>query len=73
MLYEMIEVDSQHTHDKGAAFQRWRHDHINRHVCLVYAEMARRLTVKQEDLKLSRVPHLTTVMSAMMPPSALAK
>lgn len=32
VLYEMIEVDCQHSDDPGAAFQRWRHDHMNRHV-----------------------------------------
>ena len=32
VLYEMIEVDCHHTDDPGAAFQRWRHDHMRRHV-----------------------------------------
>ncbi len=32
VLYELIEIDCQSTDDKGAAFQRWRHDHMNRHV-----------------------------------------
>ncbi|TXB99750.1 hypothetical protein FocTR4_00014064 [Fusarium oxysporum f. sp. cubense] len=32
VLYEMIEVDCHHSDDPGAAFQRWRHDHLNRHV-----------------------------------------
>lgn len=34
VLYEMIEVDCEHSHDPGAAFQRWRHDHMARHVGL---------------------------------------
>lgn len=32
VLYELIEVDCQHTDDKGAAFQRWKYDHMKRHV-----------------------------------------
>lgn len=36
VLYEMIEVDCQHSDDPGAGFQRWRHDHMNRHVQIVY-------------------------------------
>lgn len=32
VLYEMIEVDCHHSDDPGAAFQRWRYDHLNRHV-----------------------------------------
>jgi hypothetical protein len=32
VLYEMIEVDCHYSDDPGAAFQRWRHDHLNRHV-----------------------------------------
>lgn len=34
VLYELIEVDCQRTDDKGAAFQRWKYDHMKRHVCL---------------------------------------
>jgi hypothetical protein len=32
VLYELIEIDCEHTDDPGAAFQRWRHDHMSRHV-----------------------------------------
>jgi hypothetical protein len=32
VLYELIEIDCEHTHDPGAAFQRWRHDHMSRYV-----------------------------------------
>lgn len=32
VLYELIELDCQHSDDPGAGFQRWKHDHLNRHV-----------------------------------------
>ena len=32
VLYELIEIDCEHTDDPGAAFQRWRHDHMSRYV-----------------------------------------
>ncbi|KPM34553.1 hypothetical protein AK830_g12015 [Neonectria ditissima] len=57
VLYEMIEVDCQHSDDPGAAFQRWRHDHMNRHA----------------DLELPHVPHLTTVTSAITPTANLIR
>ncbi|KAJ4324772.1 hypothetical protein N0V84_003754 [Fusarium piperis] len=57
VLYEMIEVDCQHSDDPGAAFQRWRHDHMNRHA----------------DLELPHVPHLTTVTSTIIPTAALTR
>ncbi|KAL9563230.1 hypothetical protein ACKAV7_012597 [Fusarium commune] len=57
VLYEMIEVDCHHSDDPGAAFQRWRHDHLNRH--------------EQTDLELPHVPHLTTVTSNIIPTTAL--
>lgn len=57
VLYEMIEVDCQHSDDPGAAFQRWRHDHMNRHA----------------DLELPHVPHLTTVTSAITPTATLTR
>ncbi|RMJ11371.1 hypothetical protein CDV36_008969 [Fusarium kuroshium] len=55
VLYEMIEVDCHHSDDPGAAFQRWRHDHMNRHA----------------DLELPHVPHLTTVTSTIIPTATL--
>ncbi|CAM1509216.1 Fc.00g029550.m01.CDS01 [Cosmosporella sp. VM-42] len=55
VLYEMIEVDCQHSDDPGAAFQRWRHDHLKRHA----------------DLDLPHVPHLTTVSSTIIPTNNL--
>ncbi|KAF5011494.1 hypothetical protein FDECE_2413 [Fusarium decemcellulare] len=57
VLYEMIEVDCQHSDDPGAAFQRWRHDHMNRHA----------------DLELPHVPHLTTVTSTITPTVTLTR
>lgn len=36
VLYELIEVDCEHTDDPGAAFQRWRHDHMYRYVRIRY-------------------------------------
>ncbi|KAJ3521951.1 hypothetical protein NM208_g13069 [Fusarium decemcellulare] len=57
VLYEMIEVDCQHSDDPGAAFQRWRHDHMNRHT----------------DLELPHVPHLTTVTSTITPTVTLTR
>lgn len=53
----MIEVDCQHSDDPGAAYQRWRHDHLNRH----------------SDFELPHVPHLTTVTSAVIPTPALVR
>lgn len=32
VLYELIEIDCEHTDDPGAAFQRWKHDHMRRYV-----------------------------------------
>lgn len=32
VLYELIEIDCQYSDDSGAEFQRWKHDHLNRHV-----------------------------------------
>ncbi|EXF84898.1 hypothetical protein CFIO01_11630 [Colletotrichum fioriniae PJ7] len=32
VLYELIEIDCQYSDDQGAEFQRWKHDHLNRHV-----------------------------------------
>ncbi|KND92764.1 hypothetical protein TOPH_02597 [Tolypocladium ophioglossoides CBS 100239] len=57
VLYEMMEVDCQYSDDPGAAFQRWRHDHMNRHT----------------DLELPHVPHLTTVTSTIVPSKALVQ
>jgi hypothetical protein len=34
VLYELIEIDCDHTDDPGAAFQRWKHDHLRRHVSI---------------------------------------
>ncbi|KAF5239583.1 hypothetical protein FAUST_4904 [Fusarium austroamericanum] len=55
VLYEMIEVDCHYSDDPGAAFQRWRHDHLNRHA----------------DLELPHIPHLNTVTSSIIPTTAL--
>ncbi|UQC74290.1 uncharacterized protein CLUP02_00938 [Colletotrichum lupini] len=32
VLYELIEIDCQYSDDSGAEFQRWKHDHLNRHL-----------------------------------------
>ncbi|KAF4982537.1 hypothetical protein FZEAL_1847 [Fusarium zealandicum] len=57
VLYEMIEVDCQHSDDPGAAFQRWRYDHMSRHA----------------DLELPHIPHLTTVTSTITPTATLIR
>ncbi|KAI1139784.1 hypothetical protein F5Y05DRAFT_411968 [Hypoxylon sp. FL0543] len=57
VLYELIEVDCEHTDDPGAAFQRWKHDHLRRYA----------------DLELPHVPHLTTVTLAIIPTQRLAQ
>ncbi|KAI1076514.1 hypothetical protein F5B20DRAFT_584175 [Whalleya microplaca] len=55
VLYELIEVDCEHTDDPGAAFQRWRYNHMRRY----------------SDLELPHVPHLTTVTSSIIPTEKL--
>ncbi|KAI1734894.1 hypothetical protein F4680DRAFT_470528 [Xylaria scruposa] len=55
VLYELIEVDCEHTDDPGAAFQRWRHDHMNRYA----------------DLELPHIPHMTTITSSIVPTERL--
>ncbi|KAJ2901269.1 hypothetical protein MKZ38_002019 [Zalerion maritima] len=56
VLYEMIEVDSCHTDDPGASFQRWRFHHLRRH----------------GDLDLPHAPRMMTVASSIKPTAALA-
>ncbi|KAI0537019.1 hypothetical protein GGR58DRAFT_514089 [Xylaria digitata] len=56
VLYELIELDCEHTDDPGAAFQRWRHDHMCRHA----------------DLELPHIPHLTTITSSIVPTEKLS-
>ncbi|KAI0010619.1 hypothetical protein F4779DRAFT_638798 [Xylariaceae sp. FL0662B] len=55
VLYELIEVDCEHTDDPGAAFQRWRYSHMRRY----------------SDLELPHIPHLTTVTSSIIPTEKL--
>ncbi|KAI2617424.1 hypothetical protein GGR54DRAFT_206678 [Hypoxylon sp. NC1633] len=57
VLYELIEVDCEHTDDPGAAFQRWKHDHLLRYA----------------DLTLPHVPHMTTITSSIIPTEKLAQ
>ncbi|KAI0192703.1 hypothetical protein EV127DRAFT_336648, partial [Xylaria flabelliformis] len=57
VLYELIEVDCEHTDDPGAAFQRWRHDHMNRY----------------SDLELPHIPHMTTITSSIVPTERLLR
>ncbi|KAF6816032.1 hypothetical protein CMUS01_12340 [Colletotrichum musicola] len=45
VLYELIEIDCQYSDDPGAEFQRWKHDHLNRHVSGQYALTDVRLIV----------------------------
>ncbi|KAF2999178.1 hypothetical protein E8E14_005178 [Neopestalotiopsis sp. 37M] len=59
VLYELIEIDCEHTHDPGAAFQRWRHDHMSRYL--------------QSDLELPHVPHMTTITSSIVPTDRLTR
>ncbi|KAI1323832.1 hypothetical protein F5Y16DRAFT_329313 [Xylariaceae sp. FL0255] len=57
VLYELIEVDCEHTDDPGAAFQRWRYDHMCRYA----------------DLELPHIPHMTTIASSIIPTDRLAR
>ncbi|KAK8094749.1 hypothetical protein PG997_001434 [Apiospora hydei] len=57
VLYELIEIDCEYTDDPGAAFQRWRHDHMSRY---------------QTDLELPHVPHMTTITPCIIPTEKLA-
>ncbi|KAI1388446.1 uncharacterized protein F4822DRAFT_247238 [Hypoxylon trugodes] len=57
VLYELIEVDCDHTDDPGAAFQRWKYDHLRRYA----------------DLELPHVPHMTTITSTIIPTQKLAQ
>ncbi|KAI0106985.1 hypothetical protein GGR51DRAFT_559670 [Nemania sp. FL0031] len=57
VLYELIEVDCEHTDDPGAAFQRWRHDHMYRYA----------------DLELPHIPHMTTITSSIIPTERLLR
>ncbi|KAI1766890.1 hypothetical protein GGR53DRAFT_183189 [Hypoxylon sp. FL1150] len=57
VLYELIEVDCEHTDDPGAAFQRWKHDHLRRYA----------------DLELPHVPHMTTITSSIIPTERLSQ
>ncbi|KAI0154474.1 hypothetical protein GGR57DRAFT_512394 [Xylariaceae sp. FL1272] len=55
VLYELIEVDCDHSDDPGAAFQRWRHDHMCRYA----------------DFELPHIPHMTTITSSIIPTQKL--
>ncbi|KAI1126568.1 hypothetical protein F5Y10DRAFT_293690 [Nemania abortiva] len=57
VLYELIEVDCEHTDDPGAAFQRWRHDHMYRYA----------------DLELPHIPHMTTITASIIPTETLSR
>ncbi|KAI0483985.1 hypothetical protein GGR56DRAFT_2962 [Xylariaceae sp. FL0804] len=57
VLYELIEVDCEHSDDPGAAFQRWRHDHMYRYA----------------DLELPHVPHMTTITASIIPTERLTR
>ncbi|KAI1815056.1 hypothetical protein GGS20DRAFT_584868 [Poronia punctata] len=57
VLYELIEVDCEYTDDPGAAFQRWRHDHMHRYA----------------DLELPHIPHMMTITSTIIPTETLSQ
>ncbi|KAI1480562.1 hypothetical protein F4774DRAFT_424821 [Daldinia eschscholtzii] len=57
VLYELIEVDCDRTDDPGAAFQRWKYDHLRRYA----------------DLELPHVPHMTTITSSIIPTKKLTQ
>ncbi|KAI0595798.1 hypothetical protein F4775DRAFT_594925 [Biscogniauxia sp. FL1348] len=57
VLYELIEIDCEHSDDHGAAFQRWRHDHMCRYA----------------DLELPHIPHMTTITSSIIPTDRLTR
>ncbi|KAI1499429.1 hypothetical protein F5X99DRAFT_430699 [Biscogniauxia marginata] len=57
VLYELIEVDCEYSDDPGAAFQRWRHDHMSRYV----------------DLELPHIPHMTTITPSIIPTERLTR
>ncbi|KAI1433060.1 hypothetical protein GGR50DRAFT_670707 [Xylaria sp. CBS 124048] len=57
VLYELIEIDCEYSDDPGAAFQRWRHDHMYRYT----------------DLELPHIPHMTTITSSVIPTEKLAR
>ncbi|KAI5923813.1 hypothetical protein F4810DRAFT_710238 [Camillea tinctor] len=57
VLYELIEIDCEYSDDHGAAFQRWRHDHMCRYA----------------DLELPHIPHMTTITSSIIPTDRLTR
>ncbi|KAI1636773.1 hypothetical protein F4809DRAFT_662097 [Biscogniauxia mediterranea] len=57
VLYELIEIDCQYSDDHGAAFQRWRHDHMCRYA----------------DLELPHIPHMMTITSSIIPTDRLTR
>ncbi|KAK9798753.1 hypothetical protein SCARD494_02631 [Seiridium cardinale] len=74
VLYELIEMDCEHTHDPGAAFQRWRHDHMSRHVSPPPIPGQMQATdTNQSDLELPHVPHMTTITPSIVPTERLAR
>lgn len=73
VLYELIEIDCQHTDDKGAAFQRWKYHHMKRHVSLSRPSPHAKANTTKSDFELPHVPHLTTVTSAIVPTARLVE
>ncbi|KAI3536195.1 hypothetical protein CSPX01_10955 [Colletotrichum filicis] len=57
VLYELIEIDCQYSDDSGAEFQRWKHDHLNRH----------------SNLELPHIPHMSTITSSIRPTVSLVR
>ncbi|KAF0316572.1 hypothetical protein GQ607_016218 [Colletotrichum asianum] len=57
VLYELIEIDCQHSDDPGAEFQRWKYDHLNRH----------------SNLELPHIPHMSTITTSIRPTLTLVE
>ncbi|KAL0940826.1 uncharacterized protein CTRU02_203589 [Colletotrichum truncatum] len=55
VLYELIEIDCHHSDDPGAEFQRWKHDHLNRH----------------SNFELPHIPHMSTITTSVRPTLSL--
>ncbi|KAK5636520.1 hypothetical protein RRF57_012232 [Xylaria bambusicola] len=68
VLYELIEVDCEYTDDPGAAFQRWRHDHMYR-----YVGFTLNIGNRHADLELPHIPHMTTITSSIIPTEKLSR
>ncbi|KAK2055351.1 hypothetical protein LY76DRAFT_192500 [Colletotrichum caudatum] len=75
VLYELIEIDCDYSDDPGAEFQRWKHDHLNRHVSRPSATASSwPLTrLAQSNLELPHIPHMTTITTTIRPTVSLVQ